>query len=118
MTKLALLISKMEGFGIPGAVPTTHNNPGDLRHSPHSQHPGGPSHANDIGSIDTVQHGWQDLERQLQIYADEGLTLRQAINLYAPPSDHNETSAYLAFVAKGLGVDPDTPVRDAIRITT
>ena len=116
MTKLAYLISKQEGFGIPGAIPTTHHNPGDLRHSPHSQHPGGPAHANDIGTIDTDEHGWQDLERQLQIYAAEGLTLRQTINLYAPEEDHNNTSAYLDFVCKGLGMPPETLVSDALKV--
>jgi hypothetical protein len=34
---LARLIAQEEGYGIPGAVPTRDNNPGDLHHSPHSQ---------------------------------------------------------------------------------
>ena len=113
MTKLAYLISKEEGFGIPGAVPTTHNNPGDLRHSPHSQHSGD---KNAIGQIDTVAHGWADLERQLQIYASEGLTLRQMVNLYAPPSDNNNTDRYLSFVCSGLGLTPETLVSEALKI--
>jgi hypothetical protein len=116
MTRLAQLIAKMEGFGIPGAIPTVRHNPGDLRHSPHSQHPGGPAHANDVGTIDNDADGWADLERQLRIYANEGLTLRQAIALYAPPTDHNDTSAYLNFVAGGLGVPPDTPMAQCLKI--
>lgn len=116
MTKLALLISKEEGFGRPGKTPTVRHNPGDLRHGPHCEHPGGTAHKNDVGTIDTDEHGWSDLERQLQIYADEGLTLRQTINLYAPPADHNDTSAYLTFVAAGLGVSPDTPMRTVLTI--
>src|SRR6185437_4031555 len=39
VTLLARLISREEGFGIPGALPTRDHNPGDLRHSPHSAHP-------------------------------------------------------------------------------
>ena len=116
MTKLAYLISRQEGFGITGAAPTVRHNPGDLRHSPHSQHPGGPAHANDIGTIDTDAHGWSDLERQLQIYAEEGMTLSQMVALYAPPTDHNNTSAYLNFVCTGMGMGPGTTVSEALKI--
>lgn len=115
-TKLAQLMAKQEGFGIKGAIPTTRNNPTDLRHSPHSQHPGGPAHANDIGTIDTIEHGWDDAERQLRIYAQEGLTLQQMVYRFAPPSDHNNSAAYLNFVCMGLGMSPDTPVADALKI--
>ena len=118
MTKLALLISQEEGFGRPGVIPTIRHNPGDLRHGPHCEHPGGPSHANDVGTIDTDAHGWEDLDRQLQIYANEGLTLRQMVALYAPPTDHNDTSQYLQFVCAGLGLPPVTPVSVALKILT
>jgi hypothetical protein len=116
VTKLAQLIARQEGYGIPGAIPTVRRNPGDLRHSPHSQHPGGPAHRDDVGTIDTDAHGWSDLERQLQIYAEEGLTLRQMIHLYAPEQDHNNTSAYLEFVCRGLGLAPDTKVSEALKV--
>ena len=87
MTKLAQIIAREEGFGIPGKIPTIRHNPGDLRHSPHSKHPGGPSHKDDIGTIDTNTDGWADLERQLVIFANEGMTLRSMIfDVYAPPS--------------------------------
>jgi len=115
MTRLAYLISKAEGFGIPGAQPTVKHNPGDLRHSPHSQHPGGPAHKDDVGTIDTDAHGWEDLERQLKIYADMGLTLRQMVNVYlgvpkdapddAPDVDGNHRANYLSFLVKGIAAD-------------
>jgi hypothetical protein len=114
MTKLALLVSKMEGFNVPNSIPQTHNNPGDLRHSPHSQHPGGPAHANDIGMIDTVEHGWEDLERQLVL--DSRMTLVQFVNSYAPAADHNNTQAYLKFLCDGLGVSAGTTVAEALKI--
>lgn len=114
MTKLAQLIAKQEGFGVPGAIPTRDNNPGDLRHSPHSSHTGeGPD---DIGIIDTPVDGWADLERQLQIYAKRGLTIQQMIAEYAPPEDGNATSAYLQNVCSGLGLPPSTLVSVALRI--
>jgi len=113
MTKLAKLISQMEGFGKPGAVPTTHNNPGDLRSSPHSTHT--PDNPHGIGWIATLDDGWADLERQLQLYASRKLTLSEVINLYAPPVENN-TGHYLDFVCKGLGCGPHALVSDVLRI--
>ena len=114
MTKLAVLIAREEGFFRSGTLPQRQNNPGDLRHSPHSQHPGDP---NAIGAIDTPEHGWGDLERQLQIDAGRGLTLRQAIYSWAPPSE-NDTAQYLQFVMDGFGglVDGETPLSQVLLI--
>lgn len=114
MTKLAFLISKQEGFGIPGAIPTTHNNPGDLRHSNHSSHD--PAHPNAVGMIDTVEHGWDDLERQLQLYAERNMTVLEMVYEYAPPGDDNDTEAYLAAVCDGLKLPASTPVAEALKI--
>jgi hypothetical protein len=114
MTLLARLISKEEGFGIPGTVPTRDHNPGDLRHSPHSSHAGeGP---NDIGIIDDDADGWSDEERQLQLYASRGLTLRQMIVDYYAPSNENNSEAYLDFICEGLGLGPDTLVSEALKL--
>jgi selenocysteine lyase/cysteine desulfurase len=113
MTLLARLISKEEGFGIPGALPTRDNNPGDLRHSPHSSHT--PDAPDAIGKIDSVADGWADLERQLQRYAERGLTLAQMVEAYAPDSE-NDSAAYLAFLCKGLNLSPETPVAEALKL--
>jgi hypothetical protein len=113
MSKLAELIAQMEGFGIPSAQPTRKNNPGDLRHSPHSSHEGEGS--NDIGIIDTPENGWADLEHQLQLYAARQMTLRAAIYAFAPPSENN-TEDYLDFVCQELGMTAETPVAEALRI--
>ena len=111
--KLAALIAEEEGFGVPGTLPTRNHNPGDLRHSPHSDHPGDP---NAIGAIDTDEHGWADLERQLEIYAAHSMTLRAAIYAFAPPNENN-SERYLNFVCQGLGCSPDIPVAEALKIT-
>lgn len=112
MSRLAELIAKEEGFGIPGSVPTRDHNPGDLRHSPHSQHEGD---LNGIGQIDTDADGWADLERQLQLYADRQMTLRAAIYAFAPPEE-NDSERYLQFICNGLGLSPDTPVSEALKL--
>lgn len=131
MTKLARLMAQREGYGIPGAIPTTHNNPGDLRHSPHSTHT--PDQPDAIGQIDSPDDGWADLERQLREFAGQAndhpgvsWTLKQMIygipdgkggfeGGYAPPSE-NDSAAYLDFLCKGLGVDSDIPVAQALQI--
>jgi hypothetical protein len=112
MSKLAHLIAKEEGYGIPGSIPTRFNNPGDLRHSPHSFHSGD---RNSIGEIPTIEDGWADLERQLQLYGERGLTLQEAIYEFAPPSENN-SEQYLHYVCQGLGCQPDILVTEALKI--
>ena len=68
-------------------MPYRDQNPGDLRHSPHSFHTAAAPDA--IGQIVTVANGWADLERLLTLYAERGLTLRQAIYEFAPPGENN-----------------------------
>lgn len=112
MTLIAQLIAKEEGFGRPGTVPTTRHNPGDLRHSPHSSHEGLNPEA--IGNIDTDEHGWADEERQLQLYAERGLTLRQAIHQWAPKGDGaNDPDKYLNDVLAGLA---DAPLAELLKV--
>lgn len=113
MSKLAQLISQQEGFGILGDLPTRQNNPGDLRHAPGEVHDIGSPDG--IGSFDTAADGFAALERQLQLYADRGLTLQEAIYEFAPPSENN-SATYLAYVCKGLGCDPTTPVSQALTL--
>ena len=113
-TRLAQLIAKEEGYGIRGAIPTVDNNPGDLRHSPHSSHEGeGPD---DIGIIPNMNDGWADLERQLQLYAQRGMTLAEMVSEYAPVKDGNDPNSYLAFVCNGLGLLPTATVEQALTI--
>lgn len=139
MTKLAQLITLEEGgwklFNgklviVPGTLPARDNNPGDLRHSPHSQHPGDP---NAIGVIDTLADGIADLERQLQMDAVKYVShdpvtglpvtpprlmqLRDAIYSWAPPNENNSAS-YLEFVVNGFGgrVSTDTPLSAVLEI--
>ncbi len=112
MTKLARLIAQEEGYGIPGDIPTTHNNPGDLRHSPHSFHAA--DDPDGIGEIDSVTDGWADLERQLRLYAARGLTLQQAIYEFAPPEENN-SAQYLKYVCDGLNLPETATVAEALQ---
>src|SRR5580658_282934 len=113
MSKLAQAIAKEEGIDVPGSVPNRDNNPGDLRHSPHSFHT--PSDPNAIGQIPTRAEGWEDLERQLTLFAQRNLTLQEAIYEFAPPTENN-SAGYLAFVCNELGVPSSTLVSQALTI--
>ncbi len=113
MSKLARLIAQEEGYGIPGTIPTLDNNPGDLLHSPHSFHPD--DDPDSVGKIDNPADGWADLERQLKLFAERGLTLREAIYEYAPPTQNN-TEGYLKFICDGLGLPDTYTVAQALEI--
>jgi hypothetical protein len=113
MSKLAEAIAHEEGFYVPGSLPNRDNNPGDLRHSPHSFHTANAPNA--IGQIDTVVDGWADLERQLARYAAEGLTVKQMVFDYAPPSENN-SAEYLAYVCSYVGCAPNDFVADVLKI--
>jgi hypothetical protein len=125
------LIAKEEGFFKSGNLPARQHNPGDLRHSPHSAHPGDPEA---VGVIDTDEHGWEDLERQLKLYADRMVTedpatkepcpahfmnLRDAIYTFAPENENN-TTKYLADVLAGFAGMLNAwgePVRERSRLS-
>jgi hypothetical protein len=111
--RIAELIAKEEGYGIPGSLPTRSNNPGDLRHSKNSFHTADAPDA--IGKIDTPADGWADLVRQLQLFADRGLTVAQAIYEWAPPNENN-TQAYLTYIVNGLACHPTMLLADALKI--
>jgi hypothetical protein len=110
VTRLAQLIAREEGFGISGTKPTRDHNPGDLEHAPHVQAWDGK-----IGIEPDDDQGWADLERQLELYAARGMTLRNVIAIYAPPNE-NDSARYLAFIVDGLGMAPDDQVADALKI--
>lgn len=109
-TKLAQLIARREGFGIPGTKPTRDHNPGDLEHAPHVNAWDG-----QIGIEPDDDDGWNDLERQLGLYAERGMTLERMVPIYAPPNE-NATSEYLQFLCEGLGGTPATLISDALKI--
>ena len=56
-------------------------------------------------------YGIRACAKILQHYEAIGLdTVRQMIERWAPPSDHNPTEAYINQVAKGCGVTPDSVI--------
>jgi hypothetical protein len=63
-----------------------------------------------FGRYGSMEDGIAAATRQLQMYARRGLnTVAQIIGRWAPPSENN-TGAYVARVARELGVAPDAPL--------
>ena len=57
------------------------------------------------------EDGKEAMRRQLALDAlKRGLTGRQLINKYAPPSDNNDTDAYIKNTFGELGLDPDSKI--------
>lgn len=111
MSKLARLMAQREGDGIPGAIPTTHNNPGDLLHANGETHPA--NAPNSVGSFPTPEAGWNALEEQLDKFSARNLTLAQMATIYWP-EPQNDTASCLKFICDGLGLPGAASVTEAL----
>jgi len=108
VVKFAEAISKAEGFGVAGAVPTSYNNPGDLTGADRGAFPVVGCNAEGIWHFVNVEDGWQSLyvkvARMLsgrsRIYPLE-FTIEQVGLTYA----HGDPS-WGRNVAAALGVEP------------
>jgi hypothetical protein len=98
-------------LGMPRSV--RNNNPGNLRADGKSNWQGMTGvDPQGFVQFDTPENGQRalgiNLANQSQLH---GLnTVRGIVGKYAPPSDGNDTSAYIAKVAQGLGVGPDDQI--------
>lgn len=103
--ELAQYIYQMEGNG-PNTLATKNNNPGNLRTSPYAIGSNG-----GYATFDSMEEGWNALYYQITLDQSRGLSLRDFIYKYAPPSENN-TVNYLSFIATKLGLSVDTPLGD------
>lgn len=106
-------IIRMEGVN-PNYVPN--NNPGNIRYS--ISHPEYTPNAIGVGAGGFAKYasyddGVADLDRQIQIDANRGLSLDQFVSKYAPPVE-NKTSIYLSNLSNWLGVTPNTKLSNII----
>jgi hypothetical protein len=89
-------------------MPAVYNNPGNLRACPW---------LSPIGQV-IVNGYWRPTSRAVGVagaahvvalHIAEGNSLEQLISIWAPPSDHNNTEAYIANVKEWAGI-PDATV--------
>ena len=99
-------IARQEGFGIAGDIPTRDDNPGDIVWGRFAQSEGATQDGR-FAKWTTAQEGLH-AERTLLVDDYLGLTVRQALNRWAPASDGNDVSAYEAHVCEWTGMTPDT----------
>jgi hypothetical protein len=109
LKNFARAIASAEGFGIPGAIPTICNNPGDLKL-------GEPSIPGGITQFADVETGWSKLYRQLALIVTGGsahytldTTIAEMGRKYAGGDENWATN-----VANYLGVSRDARLWEVI----
>jgi hypothetical protein len=112
--QLISFIGKQEGWDDkdPSVVPRRLDNPGDLIYAGQLGATPVKIGNHTFAKFSSPQQGIVACYRQALADIAKGWNLRQLIMSWAPPSDRNNTEAYLANVAKGVGVDPDKPLWD------
>lgn len=100
--RIARAISVAEGYGVPGAIPTIRNNPGNIRSS-----------AGPIATYPTPSDGWTALYRQVGLmlsgasaYYRPSMSLAQVARVYTGEAAFMN---WARIVAGKLGVSTETP---------
>lgn len=84
------------------------NNPGNLEFSKSNPWSGQTGDDGRFAKFETPEHGIRALGRNLLSYQRQGIdTVSDIINRWAPPSDNNNTDAYIQAVCTQLGVTAD-----------
>ncbi|HCM9390538.1 TPA: hypothetical protein ACG0NW_002040 [Enterobacter roggenkampii] len=97
-----------EGGSGDGARGIRNNNPGNLEYSKTNPWIGQIGDDGRFAKFETPEHGIRALGRNLLSYQRQGIdTVSDIINRWAPPSDNNNTDAYIKAVCAQLGVTAD-----------
>ncbi|HFI5662413.1 TPA: hypothetical protein ACGQ2V_005814 [Klebsiella michiganensis] len=87
------------------------NNPGNLEASSSNPWVGQTGSDGRFAKFETPEHGIRALVRNLISYQRQGIdTVGEIINRWAPPSDNNDTAAYIKAVCAQLGVTANQPL--------
>lgn len=87
------------------------NNPGNLEASSSNPWVGQTGSDGRFAKFETPEHGIRALGRNLLSYQRQGIdTVGEIINRRAPPTDNNDTAAYIKSVCAQLGVKADQPL--------
>jgi hypothetical protein len=115
---LCCAIASQEGWWDgPGAIPVERKNPGDLRYAGqlNASAPGwnGQGEA-PIATFTSPETGIAGLFRDIWEKIAKGMTVAQIVDVWAPPSDGNDTSQYLKDVLAWTGLVADKPMLEQI----
>lgn len=96
------------GVDIPVSSRLAHvnNNPGNLRFAGQS---GARQGEGGFAAFDSPEDGAAALYRQIDLDASRGMSLKQFVNKYAPPSE-NDTVQYVKQMTEFTGASEDTPI--------
>lgn len=97
-------MAKMEGFGKPDTRPTRNNNPGDLEYGIFATAHGATGTDGRFAIFPDVATGYAAMKALLQEKYG-GMTLQQALDIYAPPIENND-NLYLKDVCQFVGCKP------------
>ena len=115
--KLASAIATAEGFFAAGTPPERNNNPGDLRAAPWIDHP---VIEKGFWVASSRAAGIAGLYHQIALDVARGVSLRQLVYKWAPPTDGNNTENYLKETGRRTGITNfDVPLwneLDVVRI--
>lgn len=111
-------ISQFEGFGTPNTRATINNNPGNLIYGTYAIQKGATGQDNNgFAVFPTVAAGAMAEDSLVQYYSNQGDTLGQLINSWAPPTapgnSSTGTQSYTDYVAKVLGTNSNTLIPNA-----
>ena len=115
LTVLVLGISTFEGK--PGDRNWRNNNPGNLKFAGQAHTTG--KDPDGFAIFDTFEHGLECAEQQLlrDFTRHPDWTIRQLVDLWAPPTDNNPHNArYASFIAGLIGKTATTPLAQAITV--
>lgn len=113
-------IARIEGFYVPGSRPNRNNNPGDIEWGAFARLNGATALETPRGSeparfafFPTPEVGFAALHALLGGPTYSGLTIEEAVNKYAPPSENN-TSNYVHYVCDNVGCKPTDIVSEVL----
>jgi hypothetical protein len=114
LTKFMVAIAEAEGYGVPGAIPTRANNPGDLTKSFGMSITGENLGSAGIVVFSTRDDGWKALEKQLLLIQGGSSIhkLTDSILQLALGWTTTQQDEWANNVSASLGTDPSAKVGD------
>lgn len=116
-------IASMEGFGTAGSRATRNNNPGNIEWGEFARRHGATRIEEiPVGYVSKprfayfpdAESGFRAMRERLTTGMYKGLTVREAISKWAPPSE-NDTEAYIGYVCRKAGVQEHNKVEELLR---
>lgn len=103
-TTLLEAMAKQEGFGVPNTRPTKNHNPGDLEYHQFAIKHGAIGTDGRYAIFPDDKTGFNAMRELLRLHY-AGMTLKDALDKYAPPIE-NETNVYLQHVCAWAECQP------------